>query len=55
MAGAYPVDQDFSPRDTNGTAGMRTREEPRKERERAAAHRRVRVTANVLENTRGEP
>lgn len=55
MSGTHPADQDFSPRDTHGTAGMRTREEPRKERERAAAHRRVGATADVSETHGGNP
>lgn len=55
MSGTHPVDQDFTPGDTNGTAGTGTCKEQRRERNSAAAHKHVRITSDASENARREP
>lgn len=55
MSGTHPADQDFTPGDANGTAGMGTCEEQRRERDSAAAHKRVRITSDASQDARREP
>ena len=55
MSGTHPADQGFTPGDANGTAGMGTCEEQRRERDSAAAHKRVRITSDASQDARREP